>query len=384
MKQDIFTGTNGENWTVPASWSTGALPGPNDDAFLTASAVLGTNETVNSIGTNQGSALTLNNSTLTATNGTVLSPSDTSSVGSGNNGGIIVDPNSHLRIGNSFDNAKTGTIWMNGGGTSIASDGAHATLINQGNIFATAHASGQIGDGVGGANHLTFSNSGVVAVSKVGSTLTLNTGSNVIADGEHGTLEADQGGKLVIDSNVSTGKNGTIEATSGGTVVIHGSVTGGILATGQVVIDGGTVDFLAGSSASVPVNFTKNGGTLELNNTSLVNVTGSGEVDLGKGAQVSVNGGHDTFKFTGTDTVKASGNSDAFIFGPATGKSTIAGWNSTDTMQLAKSDFASWNDLLHHTKQVGSDTIISVDAADTITLKGVAATSLKQSQFHFG
>ena len=52
-------------------------------------------------------------------------------------------------------------------------------------------------------------------------------------------------------------------------------------------------------------------------------------------------------------------------------------------MQFSTSDFADWNALLGHMTQSGSDTIIAVDAWDTITLKDVTASTLQQSQVTF-
>jgi hypothetical protein len=61
----------------------------------------------------------------------------------------------------------------------------------------------------------------------------------------------------------------------------------------------------------------------------------------------------------------------------------INGFTPTDSMTFSSSDFANWSALLSHTAQVGSDTVITLDAADTITLKGVTASNLQPSQVHF-
>ena len=148
------------------------------------------------------------------------------------------------------------------------------------------------------------------------------------------------------------------------------------LASASANVDGGgnTINITGGTANSVRLSDT---------NGKADSVNGSNSTVTLNSAQATIRGNSDTISFAGNNTVTASGNSDAFIFSPVIGKTTVSGWNSTDTMQLVKADFASWNALLSHTKQAGADTLISLDAADTITLKGVTASSLKQSQFHF-
>ena len=67
------------------------------------------------------------------------------------------------------------------------------------------------------------------------------------------------------------------------------------------------------------------------------------------------------------------------MFQPAIGVNTVGGFGSTEDHSL----FASWSALLNHTSQVGANTVIALDAADSVTLTNVAMSSLQQSQFHF-
>ena len=71
------------------------------------------------------------------------------------------------------------------------------------------------------------------------------------------------------------------------------------------------------------------------------------------------------------------------MFQPAIGQNTVGGFGATDTMQFSAADFGGWSDLLGHASQVGSDTVIALDAKDTITLTNVAMGSLLQPQFSF-
>ena len=52
-------------------------------------------------------------------------------------------------------------------------------------------------------------------------------------------------------------------------------------------------------------------------------------------------------------------------------------------MTFSSSDFANWSALLSHMTQSGSNTVLTLDASDKITLTGVTASSLQSSQFHF-
>ena len=52
-------------------------------------------------------------------------------------------------------------------------------------------------------------------------------------------------------------------------------------------------------------------------------------------------------------------------------------------MQYSAADFASFAVLQAHMSQSGSNTIITLDASDAITLYNVQASSLQSSQFSF-
>ena len=85
--------------------------------------------------------------------------------------------------------------------------------------------------------------------------------------------------------NVDTGQaasgsppGGTIDAGQGGTVILSANVANGVSGAsvpGEVEIDGGTFDMLAGSSVTVPIDFTSNGGTLEISGVSITSVGGA-------------------------------------------------------------------------------------------------------------
>ena len=86
-----------------------------------------------------------------------------------------------------------------------------------------------------------------------------------------------------------------------------------------------------------------------------------------------------------TGTINASSN-DLFEFGGNFGHETIdnfaAGIGAAhDSIQIALGDFGSFAALSHSMSQVGSDVVISLGAADSITLIGVRAASLVSADF---
>ena len=264
---------------------------------------------------NQGVIAAGSSSTSGTTTGTVDLGADGATGTMTDTGSVAVYGDSDLAIRGNYTVTGSGDIYFKGAGAEITSDGkAAATFTNKTNIEAAA--SGQIGDqGIESANDLTFVNTGNVVASGSGVTLTLNTGSLTINDGG-GLLEAEDDAILAINSNVDTGQpssgsppGGTIETASGGTVTLSAEVADGVSGSsvpGQVVIDGGTFEMLAGSSVSVPIKFTA-AGTLEILDVATVSVSGSnGTITASSGDNISLTSGTgDTF--TGADfTVTAA------------------------------------------------------------------------------
>jgi hypothetical protein len=156
-----------------------------------------------------------------------------------------------------------------------------------------------------------------------------------------------------------SGSNGTVYLTSA-----QATVTGG----------GDAIVFGSGSGNAASLFSTGGNGDTVIGSNGTVNLTS---------AQATVTGSTDTLDLSGTSTVTANGGSDAFVFGAAIGTEVINGFASTDSIQFSKSDFASWSALQSHISQSGANTVITLDASDTVTLTGVTATSLTSSEFKF-
>lgn len=89
----------------------------------------------------------------------------------------------------------------------------------------------------------------------------------------------------------------------------------------------------------------------------------------------------------GHDTVNGGAGSDTFVFAPGFGRDTIedfaAGAGAGDLIEIASSIFADFDSLLAAASQTGADTVITVDAENSITLKNVAKSALHQDDFQF-
>ena len=125
---------------------------------------------------------------------------------------------------------------------------------------------------------------------------------------------------------------------------------------------------------------------------SLYNTNGHADVVNGSydalylnSAQAVLNGSADTVYFAGQSTLSLNGNYIGLNFAAKMGVDVIAGFNATDVLHLSASDWASFAALKGSgdLTQSGADTIIKLDASDSITLTGVQASSLTAGEFKF-
>jgi serralysin len=78
------------------------------------------------------------------------------------------------------------------------------------------------------------------------------------------------------------------------------------------------------------------------------------------------------------------GNSDIFGFSGAFGQGTITDFNlAHDQIYLASNEFANFAAVQSHAQQVGGNTVITLDASDSITLQNTALSSLNAGEFRF-
>jgi serralysin len=177
----------------------------------------------------------------------------------------------------------------------------------------------------------------------------LGLAGNDILDGANGNDVLDGGG----GDDALTGGNGNdmLFGSSGIDTLIGGN--------GDDSLDGGAGnDVLAGA----------NGDDMLDGNAGDDRMTG------GNGADI-MNGG------AGNDRMAGGDGPDQFVFNAGFGHDTIADLSNGDRIQFDSEVFATPQAVLDASEQAGDDTVITVDANNTVTLLGVQASSLQADDF---
>ena len=163
--------------------------------------------------------------------------------------------------------------------------------------------------------------------------------------------------------------NSTIKEFDGSTVLATTTVNSSgawTLTTGS--LSAGTHNLavtdtdVAGNTSSAPFTITAIVGVSENN---VLGPTGPGNYIL------TGNGGADTFVFSGTN-FGTNVITDFYVRG-----------GHHDVIQFNQTAFANFAAVQSHSAQVGSNVVITLDAADTVTLVGATLSSLKPFDFHF-
>jgi hypothetical protein len=310
LKQDVFTVVGVGGWETPTDWSTGSMPITPQDAYITstsgetATAILNSNVTVNSIAVSAGSSLTIgysSPSTLIAIDGTTLNSEDTSSVASRNLGTIYVETDSALQIGGTFDNENAlvigkgaggsggGVLYLNntvdplepvtldGGGTLTLGDTTSGTGFNYGDIQNAPHTSG---DDLANVDN-TIAGGGVIDLGSFDNQ----------ADGK---VEASQAGGFWLQISAATFTNeGFMTAESGATLNLGGAGATETLTNSGNGLTGGAINIDSGADLAISGDFT---------------VAGSGAIAFkGAGADITSDGaGATTFTNESAIALEAS------------------------------------------------------------------------------
>jgi ELWxxDGT repeat protein len=83
------------------------------------------------------------------------------------------------------------------------------------------------------------------------------------------------------------------------------------------------------------------------------------------------------------ETLTGGSGADTFIFPPNFGDNTITNFNAhNDTIELPQSEFANFHSVMADAHQVGTNTVITYDAHDSITLDHVVQNTLHAQNFH--
>ena len=120
-------------------------------------------------------------------------------------------------------------------------------------------------------------------------------------------------------------------------------------------------------------------------NTTIEAGRGAAVLDAGAGNMTAVAGSSHQFLFGGPgDTLwGATAGRDTFMFAPNFGNETIQTFKSSDVIEFPTSLFSNFHQIEDSIQTIGSHTVITYDATDTLTLTHITAAHLHASNFHF-
>ena len=125
----------------------------------------------------------------------------------------------------------------------------------------------------------------------------------------------------------------------------------------------------------------------DANATTAINLTGnawSHTIQGNNGANTLTGGtGNDTlFGYGGNDTLFGGAGADKFVFGHGTGQDSIGDFVAgTDKIDLTAIGFASYQDVINATHDVGGNAVIDLGNGDQLTLTGVTTAQLHSGDF---
>ena len=105
-------------------------------------------------------------------------------------------------------------------------------------------------------------------------------------------------------------------------------------------------------------------------------------------AHQNMNGGtgNDVLIAGPNDNLTGGGGNDSFVFNPGSGKDVITDFSlNLDTLNFSHTLFTNAQQAIAHTHDVNGNAVITIDAADSVTLLGVTTAQLTAhlSDFHF-
>jgi Ca2+-binding RTX toxin-like protein len=185
------------------------------------------------------------------------------------------------------------------------------------------------------------------------------------SDGNGGTTVT-----LGVDRNGGSGNN-SLTGSAGDDRLFGGSGNDALNGlAGDDVLDGGSGndalnagdghDVLSGGSG----NDVMNGGA------------GNDSLSAGSGNDVIAGG-------TSNDVMNGGSGNDLFVFESDFGEDTITDFQTTDRIQLDSDLFSDFAAVIAASQQVGADTVITLDADNSITLQNVQLASLQANDFLF-
>jgi VCBS repeat-containing protein len=297
--------------------------------------------------------------------------------------------------------ASTPTVLVSFSGPDGANPQGDLIADAAGDLFGTTFVGGA---GVGTVFEITGSGFVVATPTAVADRTGVNVGAFVTTDAAHGVLANDTdpiaGDTLHVSAVNGQAVNNTI--TVAGT---FGTLT--LNADGSYTYSAPSSDILPASGVAQDVftytASTGQGGTATSTLTVTVTAAGLNYIGGAPGSTITGPGGHSPVLDGGAgnntlvasngatvliggpgDTLTGGKGADTYVFTGNFGQNTITNYNANkDIVELDQSQFTSLAAVQAATHQVGANTVITVDAAGTITLTGVSLSQLHFDASHF-
>jgi autotransporter passenger strand-loop-strand repeat protein len=277
--------------------------------------------------------------------------------------------------------AVTGTT-LQGGTLDVLTGGiANSSVIGNGAILNVSS---------GGIVTNTTINGGILYVASGGSSIgvTVSNGGVFINVGSYSTsitLPSTSTGNLGL---IGTNANTFVDAsqTNGIAFKIGNGNDAVILGTNDTLYSGakGNDQIIGGSNDTIYAG----GGNNNINvgaNSTIFAGNGNDIIKAGDNSKITVGNGNDSIFAGANSLIKLGNGTDTVAFeGASIGSETINGFNPTsDTLRFNTSLLANYMVALGDMKQVGLNTVIQIDANNSVTLDNVTATSLSLNSFQF-
>jgi hypothetical protein len=246
---------------------------------------------------------------------------------------------------------------FSGDAFAVSSDGDGGTLLTLGEVISGGNGNAVI-NGSPGGDIITAGNGNDIVNGGAGNDIVeIGNGNDTINDGDGNDAITTGNGRDTID--VGNG-NDAVTVGNGNDIINLGNGTDSVtVGNGNDTINlgNGTDTVTAGNG-----NDTINGGP------------GNDTIKVGNGNDIITGG-------AGNDVITAGNGNDTFVFSAGFGNDTINGFHSGDHIEFDDNLFANFAAVQDASHQVGSDTVITLDAGDTITLTHTSVSSLHASEF---
>jgi Ca2+-binding RTX toxin-like protein len=123
------------------------------------------------------------------------------------------------------------------------------------------------------------------------------------------------------------------------------------------------------------------------NGSGIIAGSHKGETLDGRGGDDFLFGGNGSDRLIGgdgDDRLTGGQGPDTFVFGPGFGHDVVTDFSHANHIEFDGGVFQNFKQVQAASQQIGADTVITLDANDSITLLGVSLSSLHASHFDFG